>query len=40
VGLKGAFRKFEHGLNDFETLSLMEADAKIEWEEAKVVVSG
>jgi len=37
LGLKGAFNKFEKWLNDFETLSLREADARIEWEETKVV---
>ncbi|MCF8360768.1 MAG: DUF3473 domain-containing protein [Prolixibacteraceae bacterium] len=37
VGLKGAFRKFEYWLDDFETLNLMEADASINWEETKVI---
>jgi len=38
VGLNGAFRKFERWLDDFETMSLKEADSRINWAEAKVVV--
>jgi len=37
VGLKGAFNKFNKWLNDFETLSLLEADARINWEETKII---
>ena len=34
-GLKGAFNKFEKWLDDFETLSLLEADKQINWNKAK-----
>lgn len=36
-GLKGSFRKFEKWLNDFDTMSLLQADKKINWEEAKII---
>lgn len=36
-GLKGSFLKFEKWLNDFETVSLLQADEKINWEEAKII---
>jgi len=39
-GLKDAFGKFEQWITDFETMSLLEADRQINWEEAKVVELG
>lgn len=36
-GLKGAFLKFEKWLNQFETMSLMQADEKVNWDSAKII---
>lgn len=36
-GLKGAFGKFEKWLNEFETISLLEADQQINWGLSKVI---
>lgn len=36
-GLKGAFKKFEKWLTDFETLSLRQAHDKINWEKTKII---
>lgn len=36
-GLKGAYKKFEKWLNDFETISLFQADEKIDWEKTKII---
>jgi len=37
IGLKGAFVKFQHLLNDFEFVNLEEADKMINWNESIVV---
>lgn len=36
-GLKGAFHKFERWLNDFETMSLLQADKIINWDKVKKI---
>jgi len=36
-GLKGAFNKFDKWLTDFETISLLEAHDKIDWEKTKII---
>lgn len=36
-GLKGSFEKFEKWLNDFEFMSLLEANNKINWETTKII---
>ncbi len=36
-GLKGAFPKFERWLDDFNTMSLLQADKEIDWSTAKIV---
>jgi peptidoglycan-N-acetylglucosamine deacetylase len=36
-GLKGAFKKFDLWLTDFETISLRQAHDKIDWEKTKVI---
>jgi hypothetical protein len=36
-GLKGAYKKFEKWLNDFETISLFQADEKIDWDKTKII---
>lgn len=37
IGLKNAFKKFERLLNDFEFISVEEADKKIDWNTAKTI---
>ena len=37
AGLSRAFRKFEYWLNDFETVSLLQADKQTEWEKTKII---
>jgi polysaccharide deacetylase family protein (PEP-CTERM system associated) len=36
-GLKGSYGKFNNWLNDFETMSLLQADEKIDWEKTKII---
>jgi polysaccharide deacetylase family protein (PEP-CTERM system associated) len=36
-GLKGAYKKFEKWLTDFETVSLYQADVIIDWKKTKVI---
>jgi peptidoglycan-N-acetylglucosamine deacetylase len=36
-GLKGAFEKFEKWLEDFETMSLNQANEKIDWEKTRII---
>lgn len=36
-GLKDAFKKFENWVEDFETISLIQAEEKIDWESAKII---
>ena len=36
-GLKRAFPKFKKWLNDFETVSVLEADSLINWDETKLI---
>jgi len=37
AGLSRAFRKFEYWLNDFETVSLLQADKQTEWKKTKII---
>lgn len=37
VGLKNAFPKFERFLDDFEFISVLQADKKIDWDKARIV---
>ena len=37
VGLKGAFSKFQHLLNDFEFINIKEADALIDWNKTRII---
>lgn len=39
-GLKGAFGKFEKWMDEFETMSLLQANRRVNWNETKVVVVG
>lgn len=39
-GLQGSFAKFQHWLDDFDFVSLLEADAMVDWEKAPVVKIG
>lgn len=36
-GLKGSFTKFEKWIANFETLSLLEANKQIDWEQTKII---
>jgi len=37
IGLKGAFSKFQRMLNDFEFISVKEADALIDWGKTRII---
>jgi len=37
VGLKDAFSKFQHLLNDFEFINIKEADALIDWNKTRII---
>lgn len=36
-GIKGAFSKFKKWLDNFETMSLLQADKQINWQETKII---